>query len=50
MPRLLKHDEQLGCSLAEARSWVTGHDVDMVWKLVYWHVTSNTGAGALNSQ
>ena len=35
MRSLLKHDEELGHSLAEARSSVIGHDVDVAWKCAY---------------
>ena len=50
MRSLLKHDEELGHSLAEARSWVIGHDVAVAWKCAYRHLTSNTGAGMVNRQ
>ena len=48
MRSLLKNEEELGHSLAEARSPVIGHDVDVACRCAYWHVTSNTGAGAVN--
>ena len=33
MRSLLKHNEELGHSLAEARLSVIGHDVDVAWKV-----------------
>ena len=35
MQSLLKHDEELGHSLAEARSSAIAHGVDVEWRCVY---------------
>ena len=32
MQSLLKHDEEVGHCLAELRSSVIGHDVDVAWR------------------
>ena len=50
MRSLLKNEEELGHSLAEARSPVIGHDVDVACRCAYWHVTSNTGEGTVSRQ